>query len=256
MERKKLNKVRIVHRQAGQKLSALITLGLRWSLQCQAWGARTRGAAARGRTATPLRRSTTNRWLPRIIAESSGEKRPQTTMALTISFINPNWKNWNRFETQDIWSIWPKIMNPLSTLFIRKMIAIPFLQSTIRSYLPLPLATLFTYYEEYKPQKEFLRDYSWSTDSSDISTIYVIKNPLEMHNLPSSKPSVDHQFCENISISYVTTALSAAIHCKILRLSNVSVHCREEGCIGLYIPDDQEISRGPTRGSVRPFSHH
>ena len=25
----------------------------------------------------------------------------------------------------------------------------------------------------------------------------------------------------------------------------VSVHCREEGCIGLYIPDDQEISRGP-----------
>ena len=26
---------------------------------------------------------------------------------------------------------------------------------------------------------------------------------------------------------------------------NVSVHCREEGCIGLYIPDDQEISRGP-----------
>ena len=66
----------------------------------------------------------------------------------------------------------------------------------------------------------------------------------------------------------------------------VYVHCREEGCIGLYIPDDQEISRGPrdvprakpeghlegrgksrgrrgcasqyipTRGSVRPFSHH
>ena len=23
------------------------------------------------------------------------------------------------------------------------------------------------------------------------------------------------------------------------------VHCREEGCIGLYIPDNQEISRGP-----------
>ena len=25
----------------------------------------------------------------------------------------------------------------------------------------------------------------------------------------------------------------------------VSVHCREEGCIGLYIPDDRENSRGP-----------
>ena len=25
----------------------------------------------------------------------------------------------------------------------------------------------------------------------------------------------------------------------------VSVHCREEGCIGLYIPDDREISQGP-----------
>ena len=25
----------------------------------------------------------------------------------------------------------------------------------------------------------------------------------------------------------------------------VYVHCREEGCIGLYILDDQEISRGP-----------
>ena len=25
----------------------------------------------------------------------------------------------------------------------------------------------------------------------------------------------------------------------------VYVHCREEGCIGSYIPDDQEISRGP-----------
>ena len=25
----------------------------------------------------------------------------------------------------------------------------------------------------------------------------------------------------------------------------VYIHCREEGCIGLYIPDDQEISRGP-----------
>ena len=24
-----------------------------------------------------------------------------------------------------------------------------------------------------------------------------------------------------------------------------SVHCREEGCIGLYIPDDQDISRSP-----------
>ena len=57
----------------------------------------------------------------------------------------------------------------------------------------------------------------------------------------------------------------------------VSVHCREEGCIGKYIPRGQ--SRGPrgaksppegnlegrggcisqcipTRGSVRPFSHH
>ena len=27
--------------------------------------------------------------------------------------------------------------------------------------------------------------------------------------------------------------------------SIVYVHCREEGRIGLYIPDDQEISRGP-----------
>ena len=25
----------------------------------------------------------------------------------------------------------------------------------------------------------------------------------------------------------------------------VSVHCREDGCIRLYIPEDQEISRGP-----------
>jgi len=24
----------------------------------------------------------------------------------------------------------------------------------------------------------------------------------------------------------------------------VSLHCREEGCIRLYIPDDQEMSRG------------
>ena len=31
-----------------------------------------------------------------------------------------------------------------------------------------------------------------------------------------------------------------AILCNI-----VYEHCREEGCIGLYIPDDQEISRGP-----------
>ena len=28
----------------------------------------------------------------------------------------------------------------------------------------------------------------------------------------------------------------------------VFVHCREEGCIGLYIPDDQEISQGKSRG--------
>ena len=32
---------------------------------------------------------------------------------------------------------------------------------------------------------------------------------------------------------------------KIKCLSIVYVHCREDGCIGLYIPDDQEISRGP-----------
>ena len=30
-----------------------------------------------------------------------------------------------------------------------------------------------------------------------------------------------------------------------INVVNVYVHCREEGCIGLYIPDDQEISRGP-----------
>ena len=56
----------------------------------------------------------------------------------------------------------------------------------------------------------------------------------------------------------------------------LSVHCREEGGIGLNIPDDQEISRGPRdvlrakpeghlngrgksrgrRGCSRPFSHY
>ena len=52
-------------------------------------------------------------------------------------------------------------------------------------------------------------------------------------------------------------------------LSIVSVHCWKEGWLGLYIPDDQEISWGPidvlrgcttqcilTRGSEWPFSHH
>ena len=40
----------------------------------------------------------------------------------------------------------------------------------------------------------------------------------------------------------------------------VSIHCREEGCIGLYIPNEIRGQRGcttkysPTQGSVRPFS--
>ena len=36
----------------------------------------------------------------------------------------------------------------------------------------------------------------------------------------------------------------------------VSVHCQEEGEIGLYIPDDQEIFRGPRDVlKVKPGGH-
>ena len=102
------------------------------------------------------------------------------------------------------------------------------------------------------------------------------------NTIPS--PSVPNYSHICVEIDFINNMFSSELLYFLRYASQLNLHCREEGCIGLYIPDNQEMSQGKaqgtsrglmeifrsegmyivhcttqnilTRGSVKPFSEH
>ena len=74
------------------------------------------------------------------------------------------------------------------------------------------------------------------------STLYYIFFAFQTNS--TEKIDIPLKIASSWNIEFSLT-LDSILKIDSVLTSIVYVHCREEGCIGLYIPDNQEISRGP-----------
>ena len=68
------------------------------------------------------------------------------------------------------------------------------------------------------------------------------------NTIPS--PSVPNYSHICVEIDFINNMFFSELLYFLRYTSQLNLHCREEGCIGLYIPDNQEMSRGQSPSDI------